>query len=55
MLETFLELVTATARIGSVTEFYGCSGLITIDGTDKEGKVFHLTYRKEGNETDADP
>lgn len=54
MLETFLELVTATARIGSVTEFYGCSGLITIDGKDKDGKAFHLTYRKEGTEDNAD-
>lgn len=54
MLETFLELVTATDRIGTVTEFYGCPGLITIDGKDKDGKPFHLTYRNEGNESNAD-
>lgn len=55
MLETFLELVTATSHIGTVTEFYGNSAIITIDGKDKEGTVFHLSYRKEGNEPDADP
>ena len=54
MLEIFLELATATIRIGTVTEFYGSSELITIDGKDKDGKAFHLTYRKEGTEDNAD-
>ena len=54
VVETFLELVMATSHVGTVTEFYACADLITIDGVEKSGKPFHLTYRTDGGESDAD-
>ena len=55
MVETFFELVTATTQIGTVTEFAMYrSGMITIDGIERGGKPFHLTYRcDEGGDTDG--
>lgn len=54
MLEIFLELATATDRIGTITAFYGCSDLMTIDGVQKDGTPFHLTYRTDGSDSNAD-
>lgn len=53
MLETFLELVMASNNIGKITSFYGCAELMTIDGLRKDGVQFHLTYRTDGSDVDA--
>lgn len=51
MVDTFLELVVAMSRIGTVTEFFANTDLITIEGVEKGGKPFRLSYRcVEGEE-----
>lgn len=54
MLETFLELVMASNNIGKITSFYGRADLMTIDGFQKDGVQFHLSYRTDGSDLDAD-
>lgn len=48
MLEIFISLTEAAADIGTISSasMYQ-SGLITLDGADKNGKPFHITFTYE--------